>query len=611
MKTLKITRFRGIDRYTSAVNQKPDRAQDLLNVICNPSGELSKLRVPVALTAAIAGIADGPTSLYNFQTPSGYNVLLAQFGEDLYSFTVGSWVATLLNTDVLNDDVWDWVTSNNIAFGMNSRRALKVLPGGVVYEWGIDKPAVAPTLGAAVGPGITVATGRKYRVSYKCSVTGHCGTASDESASTGPLANQCKPITFSATTDPQVDTIVLWATLDGGSDYYYHSERAYALGTTIASDTLPDTGLNKAIRAPLLNDVPPVGKYLQKSQNRIFVFNLDGAKHDIGYSGYEQILYGRPEESFPPSNRLRLAIGADEIRGGGVLQAGVVAWSKSNEMYMLRGEVEDVSTTAPVAFSAFLEQLPWNLGSCSHYSGAATPHGFFWLASDKTIRVFDGTGEPVIVSRGIAPLLRRITPGQEENCRGYYYSWLDHEWYILLIPIDGSTELNRIIFVDLDPRPETNAGIFVSDVQADALTVFEDLDGQRVLSLGRDGQVFQLPTSSDRDSGVASTITTSDEEMQAYWRSGYIGNDDPEYFKMWREARLVTDNDGFGIAAFLVDDERYIFRAPRNIEYADVGPSTSINEKSRRLALEVRFPREDVSCNVLSLGIIYDRTGMR
>jgi hypothetical protein len=390
-----------------------------------------------------------------------------------------------------------------------------ILQDGTNWQGTPSIPApTANSSGMVVGPGtLTMVTGRRYRIAYGNSVTGHVGPASSISASTGAFVGGASTITVPAPTDTQCDQVWLYATEDGGGDYYVllnplTTDGSWAItaggaAITIVDDT-PDSELDKSRIAPMLNFPPPIGKYLTKFQGRVFVAGIVGAKQDIAYSGYERIFIGRPEESFPPNNRLRLSIGADEISGFGALQGGIVAFSKSNEMYSFRGSVEDVTNDAPIQYSAMLEQLPYSEGCASHYSIVETPYGLVWLGADKTIKVWNGQGPPQSLSGNIYPLLRRITAGQESNCRGLYFNWIEKEWYLLAIPIDNSTSLNRIIIVDLEPEQEKNVGAYpISVGTIDAMDIIEDVNGQRYIAFLQGGVVWTLPTTSTTTSGIS------------------------------------------------------------------------------------------------------------
>jgi hypothetical protein len=318
---------------------------------------------------------------------------------------------------------------------------------------------------------------------------------------------------------------------------------------------------------------------------------------------------GRPEESFPPNNRLRLAIGSDEIAGHGVIQAGIVAFSKSNEMFMYRGTVTDRSTDAPIEYLADLEKLPWNTGCASHYSIVRTPYGMAWLASDITLKLFNGTDRPITLAGSIVPFLKRITPGQESDCRGVFFCFLEREWYLLLCAMDGSTEKNYILVTDLDPDSESNVGSFPLKIQADAMEIVEDVNGRSHLIIMQGGQVKELIVNSDTTSGISQVYVATENNLPAYWRSGYFGGEGPQFMKIFRNGRLIADQMGFSLQHYLVNDD---FRSPDIIPFEMlVGADFFIDAKNRRLSIEIQFPVPDTAANVLELAVSHIKTSER
>jgi hypothetical protein len=478
----------------------------------------------------------------------------------------------------------------------------------------------APPIANTTGQGRTFSSGRKYRAAYG-SASGHVGLVSDPTLFTGvPGGGEDVLVHVANPSDLQCDRIFLFATVDGGNDYYLlpnlgsadYSWPLDAGAVTTITDGLTDAQLDKSKIAPTLNAPPPVGKYVCEWGGRIYVFNLVGSKQDIAYSGYERILLGRPEESFPPNNRLRLAIGADEIRGGGVIEAGIVAFSKSNEMFMLRGTVTDKSTDAPVEYLAELQKLPWNTGCASHYSIARTPYGLVWLASDKTIKIFDGTGEPRTLAGGLLPILRSITPGTEVDCRGAFFCYLEREWYLLLCAVDGETQKNRILIVDLDPDADANVGAFQLQIEADAMDLVEDANGKTRLLILQAGVLQELTILSDTTGGISLVYAATENKLPARWRSGYFAGDSPEWWKLFRFGKLLADRIGFRVQLYLVDDEQYTFRNPLIVPFKMLSEAYfAVNQKSRRISVEIQFPEDDVAANVLELAMSYIPTSQR
>ena len=467
--------------------------------------------------------------------------------------------------------------------------------------------ADASTTGGKTRTPVTLPDGRSWRYAFKNAVTGHVGPPSP----TGDIASlKAGPNTSfhhyylegdDGSVDSQIDAIVWYDTINGGGDPFFAEELSGA-SKHFYRDRLPDLNLNKGIRAQFLNEPPPVGFFLAKSAGRIFILRLAAARHDIAYTGYERILDGRPEESVPPSNRLRLAIGADEIRGGGAIQAGIVAFSKSNEMFMYRGVPEDVTTDEPIAFAAILEQLPWDIGCASGHTVKSTPYGLAWYGADNKVYVYNGEGEPIDMSEGIYPLLRQVTASARANSRAAFFRWLESDWYALLVPVNGSSTLNRIFLFDMT-NDESNVGILVLDINADSIGIIETADGDRRLVIGQGGLLKELAVGSYTDLGITTTPGQTAGNLAAWHRTGYFGNETPQAMKMWRFINTVLDQGGFTQDLYFVDRTSTLL-APLIITGNEVIDEQVVaNRKAKRMSVLTTFPVQDVTATMLEMSV--------
>lgn len=638
--TQTIKRFRGINSYSALTQLGPEWAQDCLNVIVSGSGGLSKFRLPVIVTPAIPVFNSGPASFWDFQQGNGTRQVLANFGGEFYYYAGDLGAVTKIATGGGFVGPWSIVVANNILFGMNGSTAFK-WTGAAFLGWGSPAPTQAPAAPGTVAGALSPATGYQYGFAIKLSTTGHVGNISPLSPSTGAQANKGFTVVSPVNPTPQNDTIVWFRNLDGGGDMYRLAEVNVVTGvvTTFAAnasvvitlgtgnlgitDNTPDSGLDQSTRGPLINNPPLIGKYVAQGQNRVAIFNLTtgsgtqtAAPQDFIYSGYEHIFIGRPEESFPPNNRIRLSIGAEEIAGGGILQAGVVAFSRTGKMFMVRGLLEDIDLTTPVSFSSYMEELPWTLGCASHFTIMSTPYGLLWLAADKTIQMFDGRSEPVDISVGVYPYLRRITPGQEQNAIAAYFNWLERDIYFLMVAVDGSLTPNRLFMFAFNKQVGSDqidtVEAFVADIpftlNAQWVGAITTATKQRLLCLGAQGFIQNLPIVSDTVNGITKDYTinpATSQNLSAFWRGGYFGNEQPERSKMYRWARLITDQDpkAFKMTFRMVDDEDRTLVTPEIL--GPMLPSFktkySINRRAKRCSAEINFPAVDAPANVLEL----------
>jgi hypothetical protein len=515
-----IRQFKGISQNLALTSGDPSYAMDCLNVIPSVAG-LAKLRVPVTLSPAIVGQSRGPDQFALTENATS-KTILAFFGESIYTYSLDDFSPTFVDSNPAYDGPvpWSVIQANNTAFLQNGESVPLKFDGVQFDNWGIYPPTASLGLGTPTpgSPGLTLTVGRQYRFAYKNTVTGHVGVASPattvlgELILTGPLTNQAQPIDVPPPSpgDEQIDAVRLYATLDGGGDYFFHSE--FPIGTTIVTiiDTKPDSDLDQTERAPLINWPPPKAKYMQKWGARIFLFNLfeglDSASVTdkwVAYTGYNRITVGRPEETCPQGNRIKLETGADEITGGGVIDAGVIAFDRTDKMFMFRGQPEDIVITAPVEFSLFLKELPYGIGCASHFTIQSTSYGLIWLGSDLSVYKFNGQSPPETIDDGVEPILRNINYDQLPNCRSAYWGYKHRDWYVLAIPLGVSTELNRLLIFDLT-EGEANVGVFPFDIGAfQSINVIEMENGEQKLVIGQGGRLKELRVTADTISGIS------------------------------------------------------------------------------------------------------------
>jgi len=318
-----VRRFRGLNAYAPLTQLGPDWAQDLLNVIVNGNGELSKFRLPQQLSNPSAFVT-GPQFLFDFQQANGTRQIFTSIGTTLAYFindgTVGPTVVS--PADPSNANPWSFVEATNILIGVNGIKSVK-WTGTDLLNVGIQTPVAVPTVVIVAG-NLSPAFGYEWAYSYKCSgnAPGLAGPSPVEVSTASPATAQIDgggvnhkyqvTATAPAPPDPQFDTLVFWRTIDGGGDLFrlaevnintgvvsFNAATVTVLGAipylTIVDNT-PDLNLDQTTRAPFLNAPPIQAKFAAVGQGRVVLMNLTGAPQDAIYSGYERILVGNPPE---------------------------------------------------------------------------------------------------------------------------------------------------------------------------------------------------------------------------------------------------------------------------------------------------------------------------
>jgi len=137
--------------------------------------------------------------------------------------------------------------------------------------------------------------------------TGHVSTASPLFTITGANPGAVVTLVVPGSSDPQVDTITIWRTLDGGSTLFFLTEvpNTPPIGgiqqfQTI-KDVSADTIINQFVSAPInhQNDPPPTG-FLPMAYHFERIWGAVG--NFVYASGGPDVLTGDPNEAFDPSN---------------------------------------------------------------------------------------------------------------------------------------------------------------------------------------------------------------------------------------------------------------------------------------------------------------------
>lgn len=189
-----------------------------------------------------------------------------------------------------------------------------------------------------------------YAYSFKNSITGGISTASPQSAPITVTINNLAVIQGVGSTDPQVDTIVLWRTVQGGSTLFFLDEIPNpGAGNWIYTDTTADVNLDEEIEAPIndVNDPPPAGLLaLTYHLGRIWgaVNNL------VYYSTGPDTTAGNGNEAWSPSNVFSFP---DTVTRLFPMSAGLLVFTVS-DIYIIQG----LGTASSALFSApFLEDI--------------------------------------------------------------------------------------------------------------------------------------------------------------------------------------------------------------------------------------------------------------
>jgi hypothetical protein len=191
----------------------------------------------------------------------------------------------------------------------------------------VDGAATWQLVGPAITSGLTLTKGASWAYSYASrtvddiynttappdwpsalgpptgSETGHISTASPLFTVTTATPSSVFTLTVPGSSDPQVDTIIIWRTLDGGSTLFFLTEvpNTPPIGGVTQfqtiRDTAPDSVINEFITAPIdgTNNPPPAG-FLPMAYHFERIWGAVG--NFVYASGGSDVVTGDPNESF-------------------------------------------------------------------------------------------------------------------------------------------------------------------------------------------------------------------------------------------------------------------------------------------------------------------------
>ena len=218
-----------------------------------------------------------------------------------------------------------------------------------------------------------------YAYSGKNSVTGTIGTSDPQSAAILVSAGNLVVVQGGGFSDPQVDTIVIWRTVQGGSVLFYLDEIPNPGGglTWTYTDTTPDTGLNELIEAPIAgaNNPPPTGL----SALTYHLGLIWGAvNNSVYYSSGGSTTAGNGDEAWPSGNVFVFPSAVIRLFP---MTNGLLVFTIS-DIYIIQG----LNTTSSPLFSTpFLS----NIGLVSYDAFAVNGSIVFLYTSDNQVISLD------------------------------------------------------------------------------------------------------------------------------------------------------------------------------------------------------------------------------
>lgn len=272
-----------------------DALIDGLNMEISPTMTVVRRPAYPRFSSVAFGAGDYPLNYYSFENTSGTITPLVDTPNSVYKFSATTNTAVLTKSTTARGDFY---RVGDYVYYCNGTDTL-FWDGTTWSKWGIAAPTVTPTF--TVGSGsLSPTVGYSYVYCYVNTVTGHVSAASPASANTGCLTSQNITVSYTASSDPQVNKIWIFRIADGGGIYYFLA--AVANATSSYVDSIADSGLNTDITAPLSpNNAPcPAGSSLVTFwDGRLWVADKNFVYWALG----PQVVTGVGEQSFNLSTK--------------------------------------------------------------------------------------------------------------------------------------------------------------------------------------------------------------------------------------------------------------------------------------------------------------------
>lgn len=307
------------------VVHRTDALIDGLNIELSSNNTLVRRPGFTKYCSAAFGAGDWTLKHFSFRNIAGTIKLMVDTPTKVYSFTTGAITAVYTKGAAAQTS---FQTVANMVYMVNGTDAKK-WDGTTVSGIGIAAPVTGSTITPSAGT-LSPTSGYRYVYCYKNSSTGHVGTASPISASTGVQTAKQFAVSYTASADTQVDKIDIFRTLDGGSTFYFLVEVTNA--TSSYTDSTTDANLTTSISAPVnhANDPIPSGaSLLTFHMGRMFA----GVNSYVYFAGGGDTLIGVPEEAWPSGNVFKFP---GKVNAMASTTQGLIVWT-DGDAYIIRG----------------------------------------------------------------------------------------------------------------------------------------------------------------------------------------------------------------------------------------------------------------------------------
>ena len=352
---------------------------------------------------AAGGGTDAVKELFEYKAPNGTVYVLVVVGTKVQAYYSAAWHDLKAVTTGLRHS---FTVHQGFCYGVNGTDANFKFYNTTPYGVGIAPPAAAPTV---TDGGAGALSGKyQYVYCYKRS-TPNSFIGNPSVANTAlDLTSKKFHVTYSASTDPQVDTIVIYRTLNlntsGTDPLAFFKVVEVANGNSAYDDEAADSALGTSLAID--NTVPPKAKFVVLHKDRIFYVNCPDETDGGSLVRWSKAGIGdaAPSVNYQYFDRKD----GEDITGAATVGDYFIVF-KRNKIFVLEGD-----------FANFY-RYAWGVGAISSWAILPFEDKIVFL-SEEGWRAFDGVNL-YDISKTVRPLGGQgyFSVGQNANYSAAYY----------------------------------------------------------------------------------------------------------------------------------------------------------------------------------------------
>ena len=477
----------GWNNIVSSISLDKRALLDCKNFNLTPKKSLKKRGGMIDLYGSSAG-ANAVKDLYEYKAPNENTYILTALDTLLRAFYGSQW--NTLKDGLTSGKRFNFVTHLGYCFCANGVDENFKLYNTDVTGVGISPPESAPTV--AVGS-LTGLTGKfKYVYVYKRSTPQAFWGNPSPISSEIEVTDQSVKVSVVASTDPQIDKIVVYRTFDmlgeDADSTIFFKVVELENSTQDYDDNNQDEDLTTICDWD--HDVPPKAKFIELHKDRVFYANCPNIENGESFFGWSKD--GLPEAVPIASNRQYFDRRDGEPITGVASLGDYFIVFKRNKIGVLEGEFESFYV------------LSYGVGCIAPWAILRLEDKVVFL-SEEGWKAFDGRNL-YSISDNINALIKQkyVTIDEAENYSVAYYPEKKHFQFLInhstlppIIPVGHF--LVPLMFIDRGIPEQTSENIVVwtyHKYDYHALTCFStytDLNGiTRLIAGDNNGNVYQL-----------------------------------------------------------------------------------------------------------------------